>query len=175
MMALLSFWRKYSCLTFRRSRPPTAAAELRALGPHNPHRPSSWFIHRHSPSQTVFCWGLGRSPGFACKSVESFKPFWPSAPVQRAQAATPLVAFRAGAVPLHRPSGLTRQSSRPAYGERLTLSVIRLDQWSSIVTPRKHYGGLPEIEFPNLSRRSVGPITQCLTRASPVEQPKRGT
>ena len=61
--------------------------------------------------------------GFACNRCVSFKPFWPPAPVWRALAALSLVALGVCIALFHTPSGLTRQSSRPAYGGRLTLSV----------------------------------------------------
>ena len=77
------------------------------------------------------------SPGFACKRLGNFKPFWPPALAQQALLAIILQALRRlrGAVLFHRvgPSlswgcpfwvlGLTRQSSRPAYCGRLTLGV----------------------------------------------------
>ena len=77
------------------------------------------------------------SPGFACKRLGNFKPFWPPALAQQALLAIILQALcrLRGAVLFHRvgPSlswgcpfwvlGLTRQSSRPAYCGRLTLGV----------------------------------------------------
>ena len=77
------------------------------------------------------------SPGFACKRLGNFKPFWPPALAQQALLAIILQALcrLRGAVLFHRvgPSlswgcpfwvlGLTRQSSRPAYCGRLTSPV----------------------------------------------------
>ena len=66
---------------------------------------------------------FGVRSGFACVGCASFKPFWPLALVQQAQAAIIFVVrglcghFRFCAL------GLTRRSSRPAYGGRLTLAV----------------------------------------------------
>ena len=67
--------------------------------------------------------GLGRVAGFACKGGAGFKTFWPPAPVQQARAAIVFAVRRAAIRALFHPSGLTRQSSRPAYGGRLTLAV----------------------------------------------------
>ena len=61
--------------------------------------------------------------GFACNRCTIFKPFGPPAPAWRALAALSLVALGVCAALLRPPSGLTRQSSRPAFGGRLTLSV----------------------------------------------------
>ena len=105
-------------LTFRRSRPPTAAAELTALVP--------------SPA---LCAQPLVPALYLVQGV--FKPFWPPALVQQAQTAIILAALRRFRGPaLFRglrpssspgasfwPSGLTRRSSRPAYGGRLTLAV----------------------------------------------------
>ena len=66
---------------------------------------------------------FGVRSGFACVGCASFKPFWPLALVQQAQAAIVFVVrglcghFRFCAL------GLTRRSSRPAYCGRLILSV----------------------------------------------------
>ena len=66
---------------------------------------------------------FGVRSGFACAGCASFKPFWPLAFVQQAQAAIVFVVrglcghFRFCAL------GLTRRSSRPAYCGRLILSV----------------------------------------------------
>ena len=76
-------------------------------------------------------------PGFALERCAGFKPFWPLALAQRAPPAIILQALRRlrGAVLFRglRPSsisgfpfwrlGLTGQSSRPAYGGRLTFGV----------------------------------------------------
>ena len=114
------FWP--SGLTVLRSRPPTAAAELRALVP--------------SP---VSC---ARPPVPALRPVpKAFKPFGPPALVQQAPPAILLAALRRFRGPaLFRglrtssrlgapfwPSGLTLRSSRPAYGGRL-ISPVRC-QW----------------------------------------------
>ena len=127
---------RYYALTFRRSRPPTAAAELRALGP-SPALCRPLFIPALRLSQRFLLWGLGRPRGFACMRCAGFKPFWPLALAQQAPPAIILAAlrrFRGAAlfrgprpsssqgVPFW-PSGLTRRSSRPAYGGRLTLGV----------------------------------------------------
>ena len=80
-------------------------------------------------------------PGFALGCCASFKRFWPLALVQQALPAIILQALRRlrGAVLFRslRPSsswgfpfwrlGLTVQSSRPAFGGRLTLAVSRLE------------------------------------------------
>ena len=108
------------CLTFRRSRPPAAAAELKALVP------------SHAPCAQPFISAL-------CPALRDFKPFWPLALVQQARAAIFLAAPHRFIGPaLFRrprtspslgapfwPSGLTLRSSRPAYGGRLTLAVMR--------------------------------------------------
>ena len=66
---------------------------------------------------------FGVRSGFACVGCASFKPFWPLALVQQAQAAIVFVVrglcghFRFCAL------GLTRRSSRPAYCGRLILFV----------------------------------------------------
>ena len=76
-------------------------------------------------------------PGFACGRCTSFKPFWPPALAGPAPPAIILQAFRrlrdAMLFRSLRPSsswgfpfwllGLTVQSSRPAFGGRLTLAV----------------------------------------------------
>ena len=80
-------------------------------------------------------------PGFALGCFASFKPFWPLPLVQLALVAIIFQALRRfrGAVLFRslRPSsswgfpfwrlGLTVQSSRPAFGGRLTLAVSRLE------------------------------------------------
>ena len=120
------FWP--SGLTVRRSRPPTAAAELRALVQHrNPLYSRSCFFNRHSVSQALFSAWFAVSPGFAFGRFACFKPFWPLA---FAQQALPAIIFHAlrrlGGVVLFRgsrpspswgfpfwPSGLTIRRSRP--------------------------------------------------------------
>ena len=91
----------------------------------------------HSPAFTfssVIRWVFCRVPGFALVRCAGFKPFWPPALAQRAPPAIILQALcrLGGAVLFHglRPSsswgfpfwllGLTVQSSRPAFGGRLT-------------------------------------------------------
>ncbi len=78
--------------------------------------------------------GFCREPGFAFGQCASFKPFWPLAFLQQAPTAIILQALRRlrGALLFRglRPSsswgfpfwllGLTVQSSRPAFGRRLT-------------------------------------------------------
>ena len=81
--------------------------------------------------------GFCREPGFAFGQCASFKPFWPLAFLQQAPTAIILQALRRlrGALLFRglRPSsiwgfpfwllGLTVQSSRPAFGGRLTFGV----------------------------------------------------
>jgi len=67
--------------------------------------------------------GLGGVAGFACKGCVGFKPFWPPALAGQAPAAIVFVVLGAAVCALFQASGLTRQSSRPAYGGRLTLAV----------------------------------------------------
>ena len=91
----------------------------------------------YSPAFTfssVYSLGFCRVPGFAFGRSASFKPFWPLALVQQAPPAIIFQALRRlrGAVLFRglRPSsiqkllfwllGLTVQSSRPAFGGRLT-------------------------------------------------------
>ena len=83
---------------------------------------------------SVYPLGFYRVPGFAFWFCASFKPFWPLALVQQAPTAIIFQAVRRlrGAVLFRglRPSsiqkllfwllGLTVQSSRPAFGGRLT-------------------------------------------------------
>ena len=90
-----------SGLTVRRSRPPTAAAELRALVPVNLTLQSSWFFHRPSPSHAFIRWVFGRVSGFACNHFASFKSFLPPAHASQARAAIGLVALCIHA-PFHR-------------------------------------------------------------------------
>ena len=107
-----------SHLTVRRSRPPSAAAELRALVP------------SHALCAQPFISALR-------PVSRDFKPFWPLVLIQQALQAINLAALRRFSGPaLLRglrpspspgapswPSGLTLRSSRPAYGGRLTLAV----------------------------------------------------
>ena len=91
-------------------------------------------IQRHLVSQAFIRWGFCRVPGCAFWCCASFKPFWPLALVQQA---LPAIIFQAvrrlrGALLFRslRPSSiwgfpfwllcLTVQSSRPAFGGRLT-------------------------------------------------------
>ena len=83
---------------------------------------------------SVYLLGFCRVPGFAFERCASFKPFWPPALVQQAPSAIIFQAVRRlGGTLLFRglfPSsiqkflfwllGLTVQSSRPAFGGRLT-------------------------------------------------------
>ena len=95
------------------------------------------FIPASRLSQRFLLWGLGRPRGFACMRCASLQPFWPPALASQALPAIFIAAlrrFRGAAlfrgprpsssqgVPFW-PSGLTRRSSRPAYGGRLTLGV----------------------------------------------------
>ena len=126
------FWP--SGLTVRRSRPPTAAAELRALACEKPALFSPMFYSPAFTFSSVYSLGFCRVPGFAFGQCASFKLFWPLA---LALLAPPAIIFQAlrrlrGAVLFHglRSSsiwgfpfwllGLTGQSSRPAFGRRLT-------------------------------------------------------
>ena len=91
----------------------------------------------YSPAFTfssVIRWVFCRVPGFACGRCAIFKPFWPPALAGRAPLAIIFQALRrlSGAALFRslRPSsnwgfpfwllGLTVQSSRPAFGGRLT-------------------------------------------------------
>ena len=77
---------------------------------------------------------FGVRSGFACVGCDSFKPFWPLALVQQAQAAIVFVVrglcghFRFCAL------GLTRRSSRPAYCGRLILSVSPITRFMRAAT-----------------------------------------
>ena len=121
-------------LTFRRSRPPTAAAELRALVCSKPALFSPMFYSPAFIFSSSYLLGFCRVPGFAFRCCASSKPFWPLA---LAPLAPPAIIFQAvrrlrGALLFHgfRPSSiqkflflllwLTVQSSRPAFGGRLT-------------------------------------------------------
>ena len=81
-------------LTFRRSRPPTAAAELRALACS---KPALFKPMVYSPAfifSSGYSLGFCRVPGFALGRCASFKPFWPLALVQQAPPAILLAALR---------------------------------------------------------------------------------
>ena len=80
------------------------------------------------------------APGFACNHCAGFKPFWPLAPVPRALAALSLVAFRGCAALFQTPSGLTRRSSRSAFGGRLT-SFVSLRK-TCIIQPHALFTGI---------------------------------
>ena len=94
------------------------------------------FIPAFCPSQRFGLWGLAVAPGFACNHCAGFKPFWPLAPVPRALAALSLVAFRGCAALFQTPSGLTRRSSRSAFGGRLTSFVRHAQAPSRTCTKR---------------------------------------
>ena len=129
------FWP--SGLTIRRSRPPTAAAELRALVPSYSAscRPPLTPALRLSPR--FLLGGFGDLRGFACVRFGRFKPFWPLAPVYPAPPAIFLAALRRfrgpallrGLCPSSSqgapfwPSGLTLRSSGLAFSQPLTLAV----------------------------------------------------
>ena len=66
---------------------------------------------------------FGVRSGFACVGCASFKPFWPLALVQQALAAIVFVVCGLCGHILFCALGLTRRSSRPAYGGRLILFV----------------------------------------------------
>ena len=126
------FWP--SGLTVRRSRPPSAAAELRALACEKPALFRPMFYSPAFTFSSIYPLGFCRVPGFALGCCASFRLFWPLALVQQALPAIILQALRRlrGAVLFRslRPSsswgfpcwllGLTVQSSRPAFGRRLT-------------------------------------------------------
>ena len=119
------FWP--SGLTVRRSRPPTAAAELRALVPSYSALCRPAFTPAVRLSHRFLLWGFGAAPGFACIRRASFKPFWPLALVQQALPAIILAALRRSRGPAlfpgphpslslgapFWPSGLTIRRSRP--------------------------------------------------------------
>jgi hypothetical protein len=129
------FWP--SGLTVRRSRPPTAAAELRALVPSYSALCRQPLISALRQSRTFIRCGFGAVPGFACIRCASLKLFWPPALASQAPSAIILAALRRfrgsaffrGLRPSSRlgapfwPSGLTLQSSGLAFGQPLTLAV----------------------------------------------------
>ena len=124
-------------LTRQSSRPAYCGRLTLGVSPHKTLIFRPCFFKRHLVSQALFNAWLAVSPGFACGQLGSFKHFWPPALMQQASLAIILQALRRlrGAVLFHRvgPSlswgflfwllGLTRQSSRPASGGRLTLGV----------------------------------------------------
>ena len=132
------FWP--SGLTIRRSRPPTAAAELRALAPQKTNLFRPCLFKRHSIFQALFSAGFVVFPGFACWRYAGFWSFWPLALVQQAPAAIFFVVLRSlGGAALFRSScpspnpsyrfwllALTFRSSRPAFCGRLTSPVSLL-------------------------------------------------
>ena len=100
----------------------------------------------YSPAFTFssgYLLGFCRVPGFAFGHRASFKPFWPPALVQQAPSAIIFQAVRRlGGTLLFRglfPSsiqkflfwllGLTVQSSRPAFGGRLTFVRLSAQNW----------------------------------------------
>ena len=115
------------CFALRRGLPRALACEKPALFKPMVHSPAFTF-------SSVYSLGFCRVPGFAFGRCASFKPFWPLALVQQAPSAIIFQAVRRlGGTLLFRglfPSsiqkflfwllGLTVQSSRPAFGGRLT-------------------------------------------------------
>ena len=174
------FWP--SGLTIRRSRPPTAAAELRALVP-SPALCRPLFIPGFCLSQRFLLWGLGRSPGFACWLGVSFKPFGPLALASQAPAAIILAALRRfrGSVLFHGPrpsssqgapfwpSGLTVRRSRPptAAAELRALSTCfhlpppastgREPQFPTRLARLRHHSALSNTPAPKTSSNSPPP------------------
>ena len=110
------------------------AAYFRSLACEKPALFSPMFYSPAFIFSSVYSLGFCRVPGFAFGQCASFKPFWPLAFLQQAPTAIILQALRRlrGAVLFRslRPSsswgfpcwllGLTVQSSRPAFGGRLT-------------------------------------------------------
>ncbi len=96
------------------------AAYFRSLAAYKPTLFKPCNIQQHLASQAFVRWGFFRVPGCAFGRCASFKLFWPLAPVLPALAASVFVALcvcAAFSVWLLR---LTGQSSRPAFGGRLT-------------------------------------------------------
>ncbi len=77
---------------------------------------------------------FGVRSGFACVGCASFKPFWPLAFVQQAQAALVFVVCGLCGHCRFCALGLTRRSSRPAYCGRLILFVRKLKKEEIIVS-----------------------------------------
>ena len=112
------FWP--SGLTVRRSRPPTAAAELRALACEKPALFSPMFYSPVFTFSNVYSLGFGFLAGLRLWMLRQFSVF-----LQAVRCLRGAVLFRG-----LRPSsiwgfpfwllGLTGQSSRPAFGRRLT-------------------------------------------------------
>ena len=110
------------------------AAYFRSLACEKPALFSPMFYSPAFTFSSVYSLGFCRVPGFAFGRCASFKPFWPLALVQQAPPAIIFQAVRrlGGALFFRglRPSsiwvfpfwllGLTGQSSRPAFGGRLT-------------------------------------------------------
>ena len=110
------------------------AAYFRSLACEKPAILKPMFYSPAFSFSSVYSLGFCRVPGFAFGRCASFKPFWPLALVQQAPPAIIFQAVRRlrGALLFRglRPSsiwgfpfwllGLTGQSSRPAFGRRLT-------------------------------------------------------
>ena len=179
------FWP--SGLTVRRSRPPTAAAELRALVPSYSALCRPAFIPAPRLSQAFIRWGFGAGPGFAWIRCAGFKPFVPLALVQQALAAiifAALCRFRGPAL-FHGPrtssrlgapfwpSGLTLRSSGLAFSQPLTLAVslprvcVPTSQPMVALPAVVHSQVLP-LAFgrsAGLRLRGFGPFGSCLVTA----------
>ena len=69
-------------LTIRRSRPPTAAAELRALACEKPALFSPMLYSPAFTFSSVYSLGFGFLAGLRLGALRQFKPFWPLALVQ---------------------------------------------------------------------------------------------
>ena len=133
-MALENSNLSYLVLTLHSSRPPTAAAELMALACEKPALFSPMFYSPAFTFSSAYPLGFLSCAGLRLGELCQFKPFWPLALVQQALPAIIFQALRrlCGAVLFRglRPSsvqkfllwllGLTLQSSRPAFGGRLT-------------------------------------------------------
>ena len=129
------FWRLG--LTVRRSRPPTAAAELRALVPSHSASCRPPLTPALCLSPRFLLGGFGALRGFACVRFGRFKPFWPPALASQAPPAIILAVLRRfrgsallrGLCPSSSqgapfwPSGLTLRSSGLAFSQPLTLAV----------------------------------------------------
>ena len=107
-------------LTFRRSRPPTAAAELRALACEKPALFSPMFYSSAFTFSSVYSLGLGFLAGLRLLVLRQFSAFLPA--VRRLRGAVLFRGLRSSSIwgfPFWF-LGLTGQSSRPAFGGRLT-------------------------------------------------------